>query len=64
METDRIITGELRGYLEAAWGPAKLDTSRTGDDYTGNSSNVVTARRGSAKPRTHFSDAFVLYFSA
>jgi hypothetical protein len=32
--------------------------------YAGTSSNVVAARCGSAKPRTHFSDAFVSYFSA
>ena len=30
----------------------------------GTSSKVVAARRGSAKPRTHFSDAFVSYFAA
>ena len=41
-----------------------MDAPRTGDGYAGNSSNVVAARPGSAKPRTHFSDAFVLYFSA
>ena len=30
----------------------------------GSSSRVVAARGGSAKPRTHFSDAFVSYFPA
>ena len=38
--------------------------ARTGEDYAGTSSNVATARYGSAKPRTHFSDAFVVYFPA
>jgi hypothetical protein len=37
---------------------------RTGKDYPGTSSSVVTARCGSAKPLTHFSDALVSYFSA
>ena len=31
---------------------------------TGNNSSVVADRRGSANPRTHFSDAFVSYFPA
>ena len=41
----------------AAVRKAWLDTSGAGDGRTGNSSNVVVARPGSAKPRTHFSDA-------
>jgi hypothetical protein len=32
------------------------------DRQLGTSSSVVTSRAGSANPRTHFSEAFVLYF--
>jgi hypothetical protein len=32
------------------------------DDYSGTSSRVVASRSSAAKPRTHFFDAFVLYF--
>jgi hypothetical protein len=53
--------GVRRGLAASAggWSPPG-----TADDYPGTSSSVVAARCGSAKPRTHFSDAFVLYFSA
>jgi hypothetical protein len=40
-----------------------LHASGAGDGCAGNSSNVAAARLGSAKPRTHFSDAFSVVMS-
>ena len=58
-------TGAIRPAAgECGTGPPHEQRTPTAGGYAGSSSSVVAARPGSAKPRTHFSEALVLYFSA